>query len=233
MTLSMPTPLLLPESSIHINLTWMMSAAGSGFWISSGGHYYVVYGETYNARHPFLHLRPLEFSNEAALDTGIELPTVLDITVDTANGISYDLPEVYEKAGVTLKVANDFVVVNSTDNLLAMYSFTRRNNISSKAVHSPRRNMCPGSRVIVIPELMAARLEKTVGDEIDLSFVPPDSSGSRPYYWAGNGVTNQPALRLSASVILSAIRNGMSIFLKQSVRHLLLPPLDIRLVRRL
>lgn len=160
------------------------------------GHYYVIYGETYKARHPFLHLRPLEFSNEAALDTGIELPTVLDITVETANGISYDLPEVYEKAGVTLKVANDFVVVNSTDNLLAMYSFHQEEQYIVEGRAFSEEEYSSGERVIVIPDLMAARLDKTIGDVIDLSFIPSDSSGSAPYYWAGNGVTNQASFKI-------------------------------------
>ena len=159
-------------------------------------HYYVVYGETYNARHPFLHLRPLVFSNDAASDTGIEIPTVLDITVETESGIKYELPEAYEKAGDTLRVADDFVVVNSTDNLLAMYSFHQEEQYIIEGRAFSDEEYVSGERVIVIPELMAARLEKTVGDEIDLSFVPPDSSGSRPYYWAGNGVTNRDSFKI-------------------------------------
>ena len=160
------------------------------------GHYYVVYGETYNARHPFLHLRPLVYSNDAASDTGIEIPTVLDITVETESGISYDLPEAYEKAGDTLGVADDFVVVNSTDNLLAMYSFHQEEQYIIEGRSFSGEEYASGERVIVIPELMAARLEKTVGDEIDLSFVRPDSAGSAPYYWAGNGVTNQASFKI-------------------------------------
>ena len=160
------------------------------------GHYYVVYGETYNARHPFLHLRPLVFSNDAASDTGIEIPTVLDITVETESGISYELPEAYEKAGDTLRVVDDFVLVNSTNDLLAMYSFHQEEQYIIEGRSFSEEEYASGERVIVIPELMAARLEKTVGDEIDLSFVPPDSSGSAPYYWAGNGVTNQASFKI-------------------------------------
>ena len=48
-----------------------------------------------------------------------------------------------------------------------------------------------GERVIVISDLVAARLGKTVGDELKLAFIPPDESGSAPNYWAGNGFTNQ------------------------------------------
>ena len=161
------------------------------FGLLEEGSYYVVYGETYNVRHPFLHLRPLQFVNEAAIETGIELPTIMNITVETADGISYDLPEAYEKAGETLQVIDDFVVVNSTDNLMAMYPFHQEKQYIVEGRSFTDEEYISGERVIVISDLVAARLGKTVGDELKLAFIPPDESGSAPNYWAGNGFTNQ------------------------------------------
>jgi len=161
------------------------------FGYMEDGHYYAIYGETYRDYRPFLHLRPLEFINEAALDTGINLPTVLDITTETANGISYELPEVYKKAGDTLKVYNNFVRVNSTDNLMAMYPFHQEELYIVEGRAFTEEEIATGNRVIVIPEVMAAILDKKVGDELNLSFAPPESTGEKPYYWAGNEFPNQ------------------------------------------
>jgi len=65
--------------------------------------YYVVYGETYKRQASLLAPEALGVSNDAASDTGIEIPTVLDITIESESGISYELPEAYEKAGDTFE----------------------------------------------------------------------------------------------------------------------------------
>ncbi len=154
-------------------------------------HYYIVYGETYPDRHPFLNLRLGYFYYPAAVDTGINLPNAVDITVESASDVSYEIPEVFLNVGKTMDVDKNFVLVNSTDNLLVLYSFHQEELYIVEGRAFTDEEYASGERVIVISDLMAARLEKTIGDEIDLSFFPSDETGSAPYYWAGNGVPNQ------------------------------------------
>ena len=180
-------------------------------------HYYVVYGETYRqTKHPFLHLRPLEFTSEAASDTGVELPTVLDITVETEDGMGYELPEVYENAGATLDVSSNFVSVNSTDNLMAIYPFQQEEQYLLEGRAFTEEEYLSGDLVVIIPDLMAARLGKTVGDELELAFVPPDTLGSSPYYWAGNGFANQADFKI-VGITNSVDNNEWHVYIPKAV----------------
>ena len=154
-------------------------------------HYYVLYGETYIGRLPFTYFRPGYYAYPAALDTGINLPSALDITVETEDGIGYEIPDVFINAGETMEVDKNAVLVNSTDNLLAMYSFHQAELYIVEGRAFTEEEYASGERVIVISDWMAARLGKTIGDEIDLSLFPPDETGAAPYYWAGNGVPYQ------------------------------------------
>ena len=158
--------------------------------------YYIVFGGTYEGRLPMLYLQTLNFSNPAALETGNRLPNALDITVETTNGVSYEIPEVFINAGKTMNVEKNFVLVNSTDNLMAMYPFHQEELYIVEGRSFTDEEYVSGERVIVISDLMAARLDKTIGDELNLSFFPPDDSGSAPYYWAGNGIPNQARFKI-------------------------------------
>ena len=177
-------------------------------------------------------MRPLVYSNDAASDTGIEIPTVLDITVETESGISYEIPEAYEKAGETLQVIDDFVVVNSTDNLMAMYPFHQEKQYIVEGRSFTDEEYISGERVIVISDLVAARLGKTVGDELKLAFIPPDESGSAPNYWAGNGFTNQSDFTI-VGITNSVDENEWYVYIpKRLVRRFRWIPLGIRSVRQ-
>jgi ABC-type lipoprotein release transport system permease subunit len=158
--------------------------------------YYVLFGGTYADWRPFTYFQPLDYSSPAALETGISLPSALDITVETGNGVSYEIPEVFINAGKTMDVDKNFVLVNSTDNLLAMYPFHQEELYIVEGRAFTDEEYASGERVIVISDLMGARLGKSIGDEIALSFFPHDESGSAPYYWAGNGVPYQDSFKI-------------------------------------
>ena len=158
--------------------------------------YYVVYGVTYEGHHPFSNMMPMPFYYPAAFDIGINIPNAMDITVETANGVDYEIPEVFINAAKTMQVGKNYVLVNSTDNLLALYPFNQEELYIVEGRAFTEKEYASGERVIVISDLMAARLGKSIGDEITLSFFPPDESGSGPNYWAGNGVPYQDSFKI-------------------------------------
>ncbi|MBG0786286.1 MAG: ABC transporter permease [Anaerolineaceae bacterium] len=158
--------------------------------------YYAVLGLSYIDWSPYGILTPNELTSEAAAANGIDIPPILDITVETDEGISYDLPEVYEKAGESLQVSQNFVLVNSTDDLMSLYPFHQEEAYLLEGREFSEEEYQSGDRVVIIPEFMAIRLDKSVGDTITINFAEPDSTGETPKYWAGNGFRNQADFKI-------------------------------------
>ncbi|MCB2214091.1 ABC transporter permease [bacterium] len=158
--------------------------------------FYAISGYGYSGHTPYVNVSPMEFYSEAAADTGIELPLVLDVTKETENGVSYEIPEAYINAGKTLEVSHNFVMVNSTDNLMALYPFHQEELYLSEGREFNDQEYAEGSRVIIIPEFMATRLEKTIGDTLTMGFMAPSQAAEGPYYWAGNGYRNEADFKI-------------------------------------
>ena len=153
--------------------------------------YYVISGKAYKGISPYINLIPEEFYSEAAAASGIEIPAVLDVTVETETGISYDLPEAVINAGKSLEVDHNYIMVNSTDNLMALYSFHQEELYLIDGREFADEEYHNGDPVVIIPEFMALRLDKTIGDTIPIGFVAPDATGENPYYWAGDGFADE------------------------------------------
>ena len=188
----------------------------NGFGALESDRFYVITGEGAAGKTPYIELSPVQFVNEAAAASGIHIPTVLDITVETDDGISYDIPEAYVKAGKTLEVSNNFVVVNNTDNLMALYPFHQEELYLLEGREFTDEEYQNGDRVVIIPEFMALRLDKTLGDTITIHFVEPDTTGENPYYWAGNGFRNEAAFKI-VGITNTVIGKEWQVFLPKAV----------------
>ena len=173
-----------------------MILLASSYGAFEENHFYVVSGAAHMNRTPYVNLAPYEFYNEAAEASGIEIPMVLDITVETDAGISYDLPEVYTSAGKSLEVSNNYILINSTDDLMALYPFHQEELYLIDGREFTDEEYQNGDRVVIVPEIMALRLNKTIGDTIPIQFVEPDATGKSPYYWAGNGFRNEADFKI-------------------------------------
>ena len=173
-----------------------MVLLASSYGAFEENHFYVVSGAAHMNRTPYVNLAPSEFYNEAAAASGIEIPMVLDITVETDEGISYDLPAAYTSAGKSLEVGNNYILVNSTDNLMALYSFHQEELYLIDGREFTDEEYQNGDRVVIVPEIMALRLDKTIGDTIPIQFIEPDTTGESPYYWAGNGFRNEADFKI-------------------------------------
>ncbi len=168
----------------------------TNFGALESDRFYVVSGLSFIDWSPYGILSPTEFSNEAAEANGINIPPILDITVNADEGIAYDLPEVYEKAGESLQVSQNFVMVNSTDDLMSLYPFHQEEEYLLEGREFSEEEYQNGDSVVIISEFMAVRLEKTVGDTITIGFAEPDSTGESPKYWAGNGFRNEADFKI-------------------------------------
>lgn len=183
----------LYSSLIEDDSLVLLSASYGAF---EENRFYVVSGAAHMDRTPYINLAPYEFYNEAAAASGIEIPMVLDITVETDEGISYDLPEAYTSAGKSLEVSNNYVLVNSTDDITALYPFHQEELYLINGREFTDEEYRNGDRVVILPEIMALRLDKTIGDTIPIQFIEPDATGESPYYWAGNGFRNEADFKI-------------------------------------
>jgi len=155
------------------------------------GHYYLIFGEVYHGYSPILHLRPAAFENAIAEADGAEIPDKIDITSDTPDNKFYNIPEdsILIQIADTLSVTNNSVLVESTDNLMALLPFHQEELYFVEGRPFSEEEYTLGSHVAVISELMAARLGIHIGDTFTLSLAISDRPGFYNTYWAGDGFT--------------------------------------------
>lgn len=168
----------------------------TGYGALESDRYYVISGIAYIDWSPYGIVSPAVLENAAAEANGIDIPLIQDITVETDTGISYDLPEVYENAGRTLEVSQNFILVNSTDDLMSLYPFHQEEEYLLEGREFTAEEYENGDRVVIIPEFVATRLEKTIGDTITIGFADADETGESPNYWAGSGFRNEAEFKI-------------------------------------
>ena len=151
-------------------------------------HYYLVLGEIYHGKSPLLRLRIASFENPIADSKGIEIPRLIDIT-SSEEGVPFKIPEdcVLLDVAETLSVRNNSILVTGTDDLMAQLPFHQEELYFVEGRAFTEDEYLNGSRVVVIPEIMAARLGIGVGDSIDISTASSDYPGFYNNYWAAEG----------------------------------------------
>jgi ABC-type lipoprotein release transport system permease subunit len=157
------------------------------------GHFYLVFGEVYHGESPLLHLRVASFDNAIATRDGVEVPRMIDITLDGTDERSYVIPEdsVLVQVADTLSVTNNSLLVSGTDDLMSLLPFHQQELYIVDGRVFTDDEYAQGSRVAVISELMAARLSVSVGDTIDLSVAVSDHPGVYNSYWVADGFSYQ------------------------------------------
>ena len=151
-------------------------------------HYYLVFGEIYRGKSPLLRLRIASFDNPIADAKDVEIPRIIDIT-SSKEGVPFEIPEdcVLLDVAETLSVRNNGVLVNGTNNLMAQLPFHQEELYFVEGRAFTEAEYSSGSRVVVIPEIMAARLGIGVGDAIDLSTASSGYPGFYNNYWSTEG----------------------------------------------
>ncbi|HER45393.1 MAG TPA: ABC transporter permease, partial [Thermoplasmatales archaeon] len=157
------------------------------------GHYYLVFGEVYHGYSPILHLRKTSFDNAIVTKNDIEIPNLVDITSDITEGTAYNIPEnsILSQVAETLAITNNSVLVSSTDNLMALLPFHQEELFFIEGRSFTEEEYTSGSPVAVISEIMADRLEVSIGDTIKLSTAVSDLPGVYNSYWADDGFSYQ------------------------------------------
>lgn len=171
------------------------------------GHFYLVFGEVYYGNSPLLRLRIADYNNQLAAAEGIEVPRMVDITSDGSDGSSYKVPEdsVLLQVAATLDVTNNSVLVTGTDDLMSTLPFHQQELYLVDGRAFTPEEYANGSQVIVITELIAARLGVGVGDTIDLSTAVSDMPGIYNSYWVTKGFTQQA--RFTVVGIMNTVNN--------------------------
>lgn len=157
-------------------------------------HYYLIMGDATKSRLPYELVRPADLDSEFAAEAGMVYPTLLDIT--NADGKGYTIPEQYQTAARSMEVVSNSLVVNGIDSLSSFLPFHQAELYLLEGHDFTPEEVLNNERVIVVSEFLARRLGKGVGDQIDLFFSLPDSTGSRSAYWAGNGFVNQETFKI-------------------------------------
>lgn len=152
-------------------------------------HYYLVIGHASKSRLPHEIVRPDPLKNEVAAAQGIELPTLLDIT--DPDGKSYTIPEVFRQVGTSMEVESNSLTLNGIESLQTFLPFHQAELYLLEGRDFSEDEIEQKKRVIVISEMLALQLNKRLGDTIEISISQPDSTGSKPSFWAGNGFLNQ------------------------------------------
>ena len=158
------------------------------------GHTYVIYGEKYNPKDNrsggmLTRIRPKIFDNKAAQESQICFPNMYRISSFEGDK-SGEVPEVYRLAAQSLEVVNHSVVINSVDNLETVLPFHQEELYLIEGRSFSDEEYRNGEKVVLVPDILTKRTGKTIGDTLNISINMPDSSGSTPYYWAGNGFVN-------------------------------------------
>ena len=152
------------------------------------GHFYLLFGEVYHGRSPLLHLKLVNFENTLAAADGISVPGKIDIT-DAAAAHGYTIPadSVLRQVAATLRVTNNSLLINATDNLMALLPFQQQELYFVEGRPFTAEEYAAGARVIVISDLAAARLGVGVGAVLDLSAAVSNQPGVYNSYWAPQG----------------------------------------------
>lgn len=158
------------------------------------GHYYLIFGEIYlSGSSPLLHLRIAPEEYTIAVTGGVDVPRMVDITADGTDGQYFVIPEdsPLMKVAKTLPVTNNSVLVTGTDDLMALLPFHQEELYIIDGRAFTPEEYAQGSRVAVIPELMAKRVGVGVGDSIDLSVAVADQPGIYNSYRVDTGFSYQ------------------------------------------
>lgn len=156
-------------------------------------HYYLIFGEVYYGRSPLLHLRAAEYENAVAAANGFEVPRMIDITADGTNDQYFSIPDdsLIMQVARTLPVINNSVLVSGTNNLMTLLPFHQQELYMVDGRTFTQEEYDQGSHVVVVSELLAARLGVGVGDTIDLSVAISDQPGVYNSYWVTDGFAYQ------------------------------------------
>jgi ABC-type lipoprotein release transport system permease subunit len=153
------------------------------------GHYYLVFGEVYYGSSPLLHLRVADDEALFSSILGTEIPRSIDITSEAGDGPPFVIPEdsPLTQIASTLPVLNNSLLVNGTNDLMALLPFHQQELYFLRGRPFTQEEVARGERVIVISDLVAARLGVDLGDTLDLSVAVSDRPGIENSYWVEDG----------------------------------------------
>ena len=151
-------------------------------------HYYLVFGELHPNRAPLLNLSRGEFDNAIADSLGIKISHMQDITSEDPDEL-YRIPDnsVFSQVADTLQVTNNSVLVTETNDLMSLLPFHQQELYINEGRAFTQEEYENDEKVIVISEIIAARLGIRVGDTLNLSISKSDESGIYNSFWADHG----------------------------------------------
>lgn len=197
-----------PNTIIHID---------EDFGPFEKNHYYLISGEVYDIKSPMLNLRQSNYENAIASSMGIEMPRLQDVTSD-APGERYNIPtgSLFLKFANTLEVINNSVLVSGTDDLMTLLPFHQEELFLVEGRTFTEEEYARGEKVIVVSQLLAARLGIQVGDTINLSIAVSDKPGLENSYWVDNGFSYQSPFTV-VGIMNNVIDKSWYVFVPKAV----------------
>ncbi len=151
-------------------------------------HYYLVFGEVYEIGSPITNMGVAVYDNALTSSSGVEIPRMIDITSDKSDE-SYSIPDdaVLIKVADTLKVTNNSILVSETKDLMSLLPFHQEELFFVEGRAFTDDEYAEEAPVIVIPDLIAARMGMGVGDTLDISVAVSGQPGVYNSYWVDSG----------------------------------------------
>lgn len=153
------------------------------------GRYYLVYGNVYRAISSYLYFRFDEYTNMMAMEKGIEVPNLIDITTDSVTGPRYKVPEdsVFYKVAETWNVINNSVLVCATNDIMSLFPFHQHELYIKEGRAFSEEEYRNQSKVCIISETAAKRIGAGIGDTVRLSVAVSDYPGMENSFWIDDG----------------------------------------------
>lgn len=167
------------------------------FYPFENDHYYLVIGEVYEIGSPIMNMGAATYDNAIAASLGIEIPRIEDITSNRIEE-SYIIPDdsVLLRVANTLQVTNNSLLVSETDDLMSIMPFHQEELYFIEGRAFTADEYKQGDKVMVISDLIAARLGIGIGDAIDLSIAVANYAGVYNSFWADTGFSYKATFRV-------------------------------------
>lgn len=155
------------------------------------GHYYLVHGEFFSGQTSYTYFRVSNYENACAEQNGYELSSksmIADIT--SADG-RYSIPEdiYFHAIADTYAVVNQSVTVNATYDVESLYPFHQEMLYLTEGRYFTQEEYALGSKVCIISQELAKRLNVKIGDSVRLSVARQGNCSRNESYWAQSGFT--------------------------------------------
>lgn len=165
-------------------------------FVTERSGYYLMIGRFYSSR-SYDYFEPLGAQDlDSGWLGGADLSGVEPILKISKTADGFEIPEVYRTIADTFYTLNNSVEVVATDDVDSLLEFNQLYAYVEEGRVFTDEEYQSGQQVCIVSSRLASVCNKSLGDEIDLSFVIKGGVDLANTYYAGNGFTNSGRYRI-------------------------------------